>query len=67
MSAPAQQEGALLYGMARICTFLGIPLRAGYHLAQRKRLPCWREGKVVVASRSGLNEWIAQRERDGAA
>ena len=57
----------LLYGVPRIAAFLGIGVKATYHLVERNRIPTFRMGKTVCARRSTLAAKIAELEAESCA
>lgn len=57
--------GDLCYGARAIAQHLGITPRQALGLMERGRLPFFREGRVLCARRSTLNDWLAQREAAG--
>lgn len=52
----------LLYGVAAIATFLGIPRRAAQHKIDTGDVPTFRLGKNICARRTGLRSWLAECE-----
>ena len=50
-------EGEILYGVAAIAKFLGIPKRAAQHQIDVKRLPVVRLGRTVCARLEALRQW----------
>ena len=55
-------EGEILYGVAAIAKFLGIPKRAAQHQIDVKRLPVVRLGRTVCARLEALRQWARSLE-----
>ena len=50
------------YGIRAIAEHLGVKPRQALRLVELKRIPHWREGRVVCSSTSSLAAWLAERE-----
>jgi hypothetical protein len=46
--------GGILYGARAIATFLGVTENATYHPINKKRIPYFKIGKTVCATKDGL-------------
>ena len=62
----AAPVGDVAYGATEIARHLGITTRQVYTLVDAERLPCWREGRSILARRSSLTAWAASREAEAA-
>jgi hypothetical protein len=47
-------DAGILYGARAIATFLGVTENATYHLINKKRIPHFKIGKTVCATKDGL-------------
>jgi hypothetical protein len=53
----------LLYGAAAIAAHLEVKRSVVYHLAETERLPHWKEGAVLCALRSTLDQHFQMRQQ----
>ncbi|AWI89233.1 DNA-binding protein [Methylobacterium sp. DM1] len=58
-------ESDILYRVGAIATFLGMPVKAARHRVEAGEIPTFRIGRTVVARRSTLTAWLAEREAAG--
>ena len=65
MDGIVSPRGELLYGAPAIAAFLGITERQARHLADKARIPTWKEGKLICARRASLEAWMLAREAAG--
>lgn len=56
-------EPPMFYGVKSIAAFLGIRPRQALHMIEAGRLPHFRVGRALCASRSSLLAWLAEMER----
>ena len=59
-------EADVLYGLPAIAKYLRLTVNQTKHLA-RRRLPVYRIGRKVCASRSTLAAWLATQEAEAKA
>ena len=58
-----EKEAAdLLYGAAAIASFLGIPKRAAQHQVKIGRIPTFRLGANICATKTSLRTWLRDQE-----
>lgn len=50
--------GGLCYGVKAIAEHLGVKPRQALRLVELKRIPHWREGRVICSTRAELSEWV---------
>lgn len=61
MTASADDKSGLLYGVPAIASYLRLTPRAVYHLHASRRLPTFKLGGKVCASRTELEAHFAER------
>ncbi|MER2249519.1 DNA-binding protein [Methylorubrum podarium] len=62
---PVTENSDILYRVAAIAAFLGMPEKATRHRVEAGEIPTFRIGRTVCARRSTLNTWLAEREATG--
>ena len=58
--------GEMLYGVRAIAAHLGVKPRQALRLVELKRIPHWREGRVICSSVASLSAWLTEREAEAA-
>ena len=53
--------GALCYGVRSIADHLGVKPRQALRLVELKRIPVFREGRVICAAKPSLDAWVERR------
>lgn len=53
-------SGEMLYGVPAIAMHLGMTAKTVYHLHTRKRIPTFKLGRMVCATRSDLARHFAE-------
>lgn len=60
-------QGEMLYGVAAIASFLGMPKRAAQHQIDTGRIPTFRLGANICATKIGMRKWLAEQEAKARA
>lgn len=68
MNTKPESDGDLLYGVPAIANHLGMTHAQIYHLHKENRIPTYKMGSKVCASKTKLKEWsLAMAEGRAAA
>ncbi|RRD21584.1 DNA-binding protein [Brucellaceae bacterium VT-16-1752] len=59
-----REDADLLYGAAAIASFLGIPKRAAQHQVKIGRIPTFRLGANICATKTSLRTWLTKKEAE---
>jgi excisionase family DNA binding protein len=60
-------HGKLLYGAAQIADYIGVRRRIVYHLIEKGALPHKKSGRMIIASRSALDDALDSMGKDATS